>query len=264
MEASLSPASFLCGGAAARLARFFRLAYLGKSLNQERRCRVCCTVFTPAASSENAILCPACHAALPRREKGVCPLCGEAAAWPDLPVARCGRCMSTPPPWTNFICHGPHEGLLRTLLIRLKFGRQVHLGAVLGQLLARHPALPALMPDCVTPVPLHTKRLVERGYNQALLVAQPVANALQLPLDAHLLVRAKATVAQTASRREARLSNVRGAFTALPKAAGKHILLVDDTMTTGATLGEAARCLMAAGASCISVAVISRTPSCRK
>ncbi|MDL2216633.1 ComF family protein [Desulfovibrio sp. OttesenSCG-928-M14] len=230
----------------------------GALLFGERRCLVCSALIAPM-QRKAVSLCPVCTGAMPRREKGLCPLCGEAAAWPDLPLAPCGRCLRAAPPWSAFVCHGPHEGLLRHLLIRLKFGGQIHLGPLLGALLAAHPLCVNLQPDLITPIPLHPKRLNERGYNQAQLLARPLAAALQRPLAPQLLQRVKESAPQTGADRETRLRNLHRVFAADNKVCGKHILLVDDTMTTGATLAEATSCLLAAGANQVSVAVVSRT-----
>lgn len=225
----------------------------------ESRCQVCTRVLFTRPAGQEPFLCPDCAAALPRMEKAFCPYCGEAALWPDLPLAPCGRCLTSRPPWTVFIFHGLHQGLLRQLVIGLKFGQRLHLGALLGQLLAGHPAFAGLSPDLVLPVPLHKERLAGRGYNQARLLATALARHLRLPLAPELLIRCKNTVPQTGAGRAFRQSNLRGAFLARGRVQGRHILLVDDTMTTGATLSEATRCLLQAGAARVDAAVVSRT-----
>ena len=240
---------------------------------QERRCVACTRVFLPegiqkyaegssrkGTDAAHSLFCPDCTCELTRRSAGFCPCCGELAAWPQLPVAPCMRCLQKPPLWRGFIFHGTHEGLLRHLLLRLKFGSQSILAHALGSLLAQHPALPGLPADMIIPVPLHPRRLAQRGYNQALELARPLARSLDVPLAAHLLRRSRATLPQTGKTRQARMANTQDAFSAGPEVRGKHILLVDDTVTTGATLTAATRSLLAAGAASASVAAISRTP----
>lgn len=230
-----------------------------RELFGERRCPVCGAVFSPGRDYPEHMICPACLELLPRRQKGHCPLCGEPAAWETLPKAPCMRCLEQAPPWSGFVFHGLHQGLLRQLLLRLKFGDQVCLGRVLGTLLAEHPGLAALSVDLIAPVPLHAARLRERGFNQAQALAEPLARRLGLPPATGLLERVRATEAQTGADRAMRQRNLRRAFAASETARGKHILLVDDTMTTGATLAEAARALLDAGAASVSAAVVSRT-----
>lgn len=223
----------------------------------ERRCPVCSSVYRTEQPS--SLLCPDCAAALPRRMLGYCPLCGELAAWPLLPLSLCARCLRKPPPWKGLVFHGVYEGLLRSLLIRLKFHDHVLMGHVLGTLLARHPHLSELEVDVIAPVPLHRKRLASRGYNQSLELARPLAGWLNRPLAPRLLRRARATKPQSGISREERKSNIREAFTGSRDARGKHVLLVDDTLTTGATMADAARALLLAGAAGVNIAVVSRT-----
>lgn len=120
----------------------------------ERRCPGCSGVFSPepavrsrAHDPAGRLFCRTCREGLPRKEKGLCPHCGEPGAWPNVPPALCGRCLADPPHWRNFVCHGVHEGLLRRLLIRLKFAGEVSLAHALGSLLAAHPALRRFAPE---------------------------------------------------------------------------------------------------------------------
>jgi ComF family protein len=198
---------------------------------------------------------------MPRKQRGFCPGCGEPAAWPELPLALCAHCLKEPPLWRDFIFHGPHEGLLRKLLITLKFHRHPFIGHALGTLLATHPEFAALTADAVIPVPLHPSRLTWRGYNQAQEIARPVARHLRLPLAPDLLLRILPTEPQTNFSRNERKKNIRNAFAAREAVRGMRVLLVDDTLTTGATLTAAAKALLTSGASSVSVAVVSRTSS---
>ena len=229
-----------------------------RRLRRERRCLACACVFRDADTRR--VFCPACAAAMPRRALGFCPDCGELAAWPELPLCACAHCLDEPPPWRDFLFHGPHEGLLRALLIQLKFQNRPLLGHALGTLLSRHPAFPALGVDLVVPVPLHPKRLALRGYNQAQEIARPLAHSLRVPLAPDPLWRIRATPPQTGTCRDARKMNTLNAFAASTSLRGSRVLLVDDTLTTGATLSEAASALLQSGAASVSVAVVSRTP----
>ncbi len=114
--------------------------------------------------------------------------------------------------------------------------------------------------DCITPIPLHMSRLSQRGFNQSAEIARPLAARLGIPICSGLLTRNTATRRQSGLTRKERAQNLRGVFTA-PPLHGQRILLLDDIMTTGATLHEAATCLLKAGAAAVDIAVIARTPA---
>lgn len=157
------------------------------------------------------------------------------------------------------------EGQLRTAIHRLKFEGRRELGPVLGGLLAGFvrgaPALAAA--DLLIPVPMHRIRLSERGYNHAALLAQPVAEALRAPFTEGALMRVTATAPQSGLRRDERHANVCGAFGLPPAGAdivrGRSILLIDDVLTSGATVAECARVLLASGAAAVRVATLAMT-----
>jgi ComF family protein len=223
----------------------------------EQRCLACTLLFRDETAK--TLFCPDCATAMPRKERGFCPRCGEPAAWPELPPALCAHCLDEPPLWRDFIFHGPYEGLLRNLLITLKFRNQPFLGHALGTLLGTHPGFAALTADTVIPIPLPSSRLAQRGYNQAQEIARPLARHLQLPLMPDLLNRILPTAPQASASRNERKKNLRNAFAAQEAVRGRHVLLVDDTLTTGATVTAATQALLASGASSVSVAVVGRT-----
>ena len=145
------------------------------------------------------------------------------------------------------------------MLLALKFGNQVGFGRSLGCLLAEHPGFDRISPDALIPVPLHPKRLDRRGYNQALEIAAPLARRLRVPIWASALARVRNTAPQSGFNNEGRQKNIHQAFRCTRNLHGRHLLLVDDTLTTGATLQAAGTALLQAGAAKISVAVVSRT-----
>lgn len=203
-------------------------------------------------------LCAACHAALPWQG----PACRRCAL--PLPQAgECGHCLQAAcsrggPPLAEVHAVFDYAFPLDRLLPRLKFHGDFAAGRVLVQAMAERCArLPR--PDAIVPVPLHRARLRQRGYDQALELAKPLARALRLPLAGELLRRCKTTTAQSRLDADARQRNLRGAFTVASHAAlPAHVVLVDDVMTTGATLHAAADALRRAGVQRVDAWVCAR------
>lgn len=147
-----------------------------------------------------------------------------------------------------------HQGL--KYLNRPSYGSS--LGILMGQVLIS-PIHPEKKPDVIIPIPLHPLRLLERGYNQSELLARGISKATRIPLKPHLLKRTRYTQTQTTLAKKDRLDNVKHAFEAPPSRLlkGAHVLLVDDVLTTGATLVSAAQILTTAGARAVSMATLA-------
>ncbi|WP_243050402.1 ComF family protein [Dyella sp. RRB7] len=203
-------------------------------------------------------LCRDCAAELPRN-RSCCARCALPLA---VPAALCGQCQRHPPPWDAAWVPFRYAWPLDRLESRFKFGADLAAGRVLAALWRRE--LAADHPQLLVPLPLHPARLRQRGYNQALELARPVARTLQVPVRHDLLLRTRATKAQTELGAIARRRNVRGAFAAKPGVAWPgHVALLDDVMTTGATLAECARVLRRAGVRRIDVWALARAPMSR-
>lgn len=220
--------------------------------------------------------CAVCHAdgdGLEARLCGDClarfaparPRCARCALPVPAGVAVCGHCLREPPPWTHAVAacdYGyPWDGLLGAF----KFEAALDLAPVLALQLARAvERTSASAVDLLLPVPLAGERLRERGYNQALELARPLARRLALPIEPDALQRPVDTPHQIALRRDQRAANVRGAFTVPPAAAlalrGRRVAVIDDVMTTGATMAEATRALRIAGVAEVQAWVVARTP----
>jgi ComF family protein len=168
------------------------------------------------------------------------------------PEYRCGACRATPPPFDHARAVGRYEGPLRQAIHLLKYRGKLHLKQPLLRLAIAHfdAHFPAATFDAILPVPLHYERLMQREFNQAAVLAKGLARYLDIPVLERLLVRVRPTRPQVELSGRERRQNVRQAFavTDPPALADKVVLIVDDVLTTGATLGEVAKTLKAAGA----------------
>ena len=188
-----------------------------------------------------------------------CPRCALPLA---APAPLCGECLASEPPFAATWAPFRYAHPLDLLEARFKFHADLAAGRVLAHMMIVRAAADApARPQLIVPVPLHRARLRERGYNQALELAAPLARALGVPLRHDLLLRLRATPAQTGLDAKARRRNLRGAFAL---AAGTEppdlVVLLDDVMTTGATVREAARTLHRAGVPRVDVWVLARAP----
>lgn len=225
------------------------------------RCPVC------AAWVSSLGPCPACAAGLAQRLGGFCPGCGELSEDASAPPVLCVRCRMEPRPWDGLGFYGEYGGVLRQCLLGLKFRGGLGMLDLLGELawrayragLGRPGGFDPAGPDLVTAVPLHWSRLLRRGYNQSLELAGALAKALGRPVVGRAVRKLRRTTAQSRLDSRRRRDNLRGAFVADPAlVGGRAVLLVDDVMTTGATLAEAARTLRAAGARRVEVLALAR------
>lgn len=207
------------------------------------------------AGHDGLDLCRTCHAQLPWNPLA-CRQCG--IAMPDARWPRCGACLLDPPPFTHAFCPLHYQFPIDRLLPRFKFHGDLAAGALLATLM-QWPIDPDDLPGALVPVPLHRSRLRTRGYDQALELARALGRGLRLPLCADALLRRRATQAQTELGAIERKHNVRDAFFLRPAARlPAHLALVDDVMTTGATLAECARVLLAGGVQRVDAWTIAR------
>jgi len=191
-----------------------------------------------------------------------CPRCAMPMKSGVVSSHLCGDCLASPPPFSSARALLVYGDEVFPLLHRMKYGPEASLARFMGVLLARHFLweIRDLGIERVVPIPLHKKRLVERGFNQAALMARPIARALEIPLELRCLVKVRPTSPQVGLKRSERVANLKGAFAVTEKAriSGKRLLLVDDVYTTGTTLSEASRCLLKAGAKEVHVITFAR------
>ena len=197
------------------------------------------------------LLCAACAAELPALAEH-CPQC----ALPSPAGAVCGSCLDRPPHYDRTLALWRYEFPCDRLVQALKYRARLALSGFFARSLASRP-LPEV--DLIVPMPLHPKRLAERGFNQALEIARGLARRLGRPIEPHGALRVKDTPPQTRLPYEERAKNVRGAFLCKLDLSGASVAVVDDVMTTGATLNELARALKRAGATRVENFVIART-----
>jgi len=215
-------------------------------------------------------LCPDCLA----RFAAPAPRCGRCGLRLGAQAPSCGDCLGQPPPFERTVCAVDYAFPWDRLITGFKFGQQVDLAAPLAALLARAveragPPCPPFAPDpapaLLLPVPLSDARLRQRGYNQARELARHLSAETGVPTCADGLRRIIDTPAQAGLTRAERQRNLRAAFVADTQQRsswqGRRVALVDDVMTTGATLREGAAVLLASGAAAVEVWVLARTPA---
>ena len=202
----------------------------------------------------DGVLCVHCDADLPRLGSALCPRCAL-----DSPAgALCGRCLTQPPHYDATVAALGYRFPADVLVHGLKFRGELALAPLLGKLLAK--CVPAEGAPWLIPVPLSAQRLRSRGFNQSLEIARHVARATGARLAPELCERTRDTPAQLGLPLSERTKNVAGAFHCPRLVEGASIALVDDVMTTGATLDEIAATLKRAGAARVVNWIVARTP----
>jgi len=196
-----------------------------------------------------------------------CEVCGGTLESVVSDATRCARCLAHPPRYRRARAIARYRttaedepGTLPALIRRHKYGLDQSVGRALVEYMGDELPVSAADYDVVVPVPLHWRRLWWRGFNQSALLAAEVARRLNLPLDTTVISRKRFTPPQTAQHQGERVRNVRRAFSiANPeRIRSRRVLIVDDVMTTGATVDECARALLAAGAVSVDVFTLAR------
>ncbi len=207
-------------------------------------------------------VCPACWRDLSYIAPPFCARCGLPFEIDVLAGAECGACVMRPPPYARARAVLVYDDASRSLVARLKYGDQTYAAPAYGLWLARAGAELLAEATVIAPVPLHRWRLLRRRYNQAALLGDALRRACAVAYHPDLLVRHRQTTPQVGLSADARQRNVTGAFrirdshlATVPEA---RIVLIDDVMTTGATLTECARVLLRAGAARVDVLTLAR------
>lgn len=220
----------------------------------------CLTCDTPTV--EEHALCPACWARAGFIGGLVCDACGIPLPGEASDAVQCDDCLTIARPWTQGRAAMLYGDRARQIVLALKYGDRLDYGVACGRWLAR-AVQPMLMPNTlIVPIPLHWARFAQRRYNQAAVLSESLARVLALEHCPDLLVRTRRTGTQDGLGRAGRFANVESALgqhkTRGLRAAGRHILLVDDVMTSGATFAAATEVCLAARAASVRVVALAR------
>lgn len=213
-----------------------------------------------ASEDDGLELCFQCHRELPINHN-----CCQRCALPLTATANqariCGACIAKTPVFDQCLAPLIYQAPIDSLIGSFKFRQNLSSGRLLSQLLLDYLQLQGVtMPDLIIPVPLHPKRLVERGFNQSLEVARSVSRQLGVPLDFTSCVRTQFTAPQMTLEKHRRLHNLKGAFEIHGNVRCSHLVLLDDVVTTGATVSELARLFKKQGMQRVDVWAVARTP----
>ncbi len=228
--------------------QFFNMRSNIKLMLPAQPCVLC------GSMSHYGLWCKACDTALPYLDKQHCPVC----ALPTPAGEICGHCLSHPPLFSRTTAVFGYTFPLDKMIQGMKYGEQLALAHAFAEKLLQRIDKSNL-PDYVIAMPLHPAKLRERGFNQSLLVARTVSRELKLKLPIGACRRVRDTPPQSALPWKERKKNVRNAFCFDMDLAGKRVALVDDVLTTGASLNALAEAAQKRGARDVAAWVIART-----
>ena len=202
-------------------------------------------------------ICPPCESGILRHVPSLhCPCCGGRNEKGDL----CNNCHNEPPHYDRVIAPFIYTSPLDNLIQQLKYGHRLYLANWLGKELAATIQTEKIRTDIIVPMPLHRHRLRERGFNQSLEIARPLAKLWRQKLRGDWVRRNKDTPHQVGLSLVDRQNNLKGAFDCAADLTGRSALIIDDVMTSGSTVNELARTLKLHGAYPVYVAIAARTP----
>lgn len=219
-----------------------------KRLRPSQPCVLC------GKMTRDGLWCQACDDSLPYLQQTICPTCATPTPRGDI----CGHCLAHPPSFSATRAAFSYSFPLDQLILAMKFREQLALSQTFAEKLALRIDQSAL-PDLIIPMPLHPQRLRDRGYNQSLLIAAHLAKLLNIPMLPQGCARVRATATQSSLAWKDRNKNMRDAFRCDLNLIGKKVALLDDVMTTGASMNALAKAVQQAGAQHISAWVVART-----
>jgi len=199
-------------------------------------------------------LCSGCLADMPWHQQSTCPQC----ALPSYESQLCGNCLQSAPAFDITRALFRYEYPLDAMLQRYKYQQSLHIAKTFSRLMQTNFSISHSF-DRIIPMPLHPKRLAERGFNQSLEIAKLIAKKLHIRFDTASCSRVRFTLPQASLPLKTRIKNMRGAFSCHEDLQGQRVILLDDVMTTGASLHELAATVKSAGASHVECWVVART-----
>ncbi|HLA28716.1 MAG TPA: ComF family protein [Syntrophales bacterium] len=222
------------------------------------RCMACGAVL----SEEKQSFCSDCFLEIKFIRSPLCSCCGQPFAEPGDKDHLCGDCLLSRPPFSVARTLGRYEMALMDVIHKFKYGGKIASGVRLGKMMAESSYGDFNIADysLIMPVPLHTRRLRERGFNQSMILAEEISRLFSVNLDFLSLRRAVCTESQTSLSKEMRERNIKSAFSVVDaeKIKGEKIILVDDVYTTGSTVKECARILLKNKAAEVAVLTLAR------
>ncbi|MGP8152596.1 MAG: double zinc ribbon domain-containing protein [Smithella sp.] len=223
------------------------------------QCLGCAEILHPFTGQ---IFCPACNDKIKFITGSICFICGTTFPDSHAEGHLCGDCLENKTYFSYARAVFCYENFILNAIHQFKYKRNISIGEMLASFMAdfSFPDIDFTDYSLIIPVPLHIKRLRERGFNQSLILAHAIGKKRQIPVDFSLLKRHKFTLTQTGSNRNERKRNIKGAFevTDKKKIAGKNIILIDDVYTTGATINECAKTLIKAKAQKVVIITLAR------
>jgi ComF family protein len=198
--------------------------------------------------------CTKCWGSIERYSGPACNICGIPTV--SYYTLTCESCINARPPFSKVLYYGIYEGVLKEVIHLLKFNGVKRLSKPLSLMLSD---LPIPKTDGIIPVPLHHKRLHQREFNQTATISRHLSENLKIPLMLNVLKKTKETPPQTDVTGKERLKNIKNVFTASEEIKGLDLLVIDDVITTGATVRECAKTLIKAGAKSVTVAALARS-----
>ena len=213
-----------------------------------RECLLC------GAQADDGQLCPPCRDSSPLHAQLACPICALPTSGGEI----CGNCLKKPPAFDRTLVAFSYVFPVDAVIHAYKYAGNLALLDFLTEPLL-HLAAAQSRPDLLIPMPLHPARLKKRGFNQAHEIAKGISGKLAIPLESSLCCRILDTKPQAGLRFKERAGNLRGAFSCDRDLGGMRIALIDDVMTTGASLNELAKAVRSRGAAQVSAWVVART-----
>lgn len=214
-------------------------------------CPVC---RNPSDAFLHAPICANCWGTVKRYDGASCRVCAAPLVSEHSRI--CGECLRKAPPFSLVLSYGLYTGALSEAIHILKFSGLKRIAGPLGNLLLELPIPDA---DCIVPVPVTVRTLRDRGFNQTLLLSVILSKHLKIPVRMNSLFKKKETPPQIGLRAKERVDNLKNAFEVRERLGDRRIILVDDVMTTGATVRECSKVLLRAGAKEVVVVTLARS-----